>query len=216
MEPAHRNAKVRIAGFGGGKINGALSTPRESYGDFATRTRRKRRKARRNPAATACYHPAIALVLFAHICSNGGNHAVVYVCRLLLRGRFSGERRAALYERRVRAPVPESLRFAARQRSVFANGQRALGYVQCGNRVSAGVPRGRVPPASNSQRRRAGSRGPVDGNPVGRMVWKGSRPRIGPRIREGWPSEDARLACRGARLFRLRGAFRFQLALVFF
>jgi len=33
MEPAHRNAKVRIAGFGGGEINGALSL-RESYGDF--------------------------------------------------------------------------------------------------------------------------------------------------------------------------------------
>jgi hypothetical protein len=129
MEPTDRTAKVRIAGFEGGKIDGALSPPCESYGDFAGRRKRKRRKARRNLAPTACYHPAFTLVLFAHACSNGGNHAVVHVCRLLLRGRFSGERRAAFHERRVRAPVSESLRFAARQRNVFANGQRALGRV---------------------------------------------------------------------------------------
>jgi len=60
-------------------------------------------------------------------CRKGTNHALVFVWGLLLRGRFSRERSSALHERRVRASVPDAIRFPTRQGPVFANRQRALG-----------------------------------------------------------------------------------------
>jgi len=48
------------------------------------------------------------------------------------------------------------------------------------------------------------------------LVWKGSRPRIGRELERAGRRKTHGLHAAGDELLRLRGAFRFQLALVFF
>ena len=73
------------------------------------------------------------------------SRAVVYLCRLLLRGRFSCELHSALDERSVRASAPDAIRFPDRRGTVFANGQRTLGFRESRSRVCPCVPCRRVP-----------------------------------------------------------------------
>jgi len=84
---------------------------------------------------------------------------------------FIPARHSALHKRRVRALIPQSVRFPTRQETLFANGQRALGRSQSSSWIPPFVPRRRVSRPSHPRCARSWSRGSVDGNPIGPMVW---------------------------------------------
>ena len=84
---------------------------------------------------------------------------------------FIPARHSALHKRRVRALIPQSVRFPTRQGTLFANDQRALGRSQSSSWIPPFVPRRRVSRPSHPRCARSWSRGSVDGNPIGPMVW---------------------------------------------
>ena len=59
--------------------------------------------------------------------SEGGSHAMVSPCRLFFWRRFFRQCYSTLHQRRVRASVPNPIRFPARQGAVFGSCERALG-----------------------------------------------------------------------------------------
>jgi eukaryotic-like serine/threonine-protein kinase len=102
-------------------------------------------------AREVCQRAGSKAYLAGSIASLGSQYVLVCVRGLPLRRHFSRERCAPLRERRVPAPLPDALRFPARQRRVFANRQRALGRNQPRDRLSARVPPGGVPLPPNDQ-----------------------------------------------------------------